>query len=330
MQKHKAIKLLCFAVAALILFIALPFAGMQFIPPNEVFNPEINPLNHRIFWGLRVPRLLMAYAAGGALAIAGMVFQAMFRNSLATPFNLGVASGASLGAALYIQLGLAFTILGFNGISLFAFAGALATTALVYGLTRLKRGFSVTTMLLAGVCLNLFFSSLIMFVQYLSDFTSSFRIVRWLMGSLDMSGYESFFNLLPFVILGLLVILYLANDINVLSTGEELALSRGVNVNRTKNILFFVTSILVGAVVAVCGPIGFVGMMAPHICRLIIGNDHRYLAPAAFLFGGFFLALCDTVARMVIAPAELPVGIITAILGCPFFLWLLLTNKHHY
>lgn len=126
------------------------------------------------------------------------------------------------------------------------------------------------------------------------------------------------------------MILYLANDINVLSTGEELALSRGVSVGRTKSALFFMTSILVGAVVAVCGPIGFVGMMAPHICRLIIGNDHRYLAPASFLFGGFFLALCDTVARIIIAPAELPVGVITALLGCPFFLWLLLTNRHNY
>lgn len=330
MHKQKVVKLLCFAATALILLAVLPFIGMEVIPAREAFNAELNPLNYHIFWGLRLPRLLMAYAVGGALAIAGMVFQAMFRNPLATPFNLGVASGASLGAALCIQLGLSFTVLGFNGISLFAFMGALVTTALVYGLTRLKRGFSVATMLLAGVCLNLFFSSLIMFVQYVSDFTSSFRIVRWLMGSLDLSGFDAFFNLLPFAILGLLVILYLANDINVLATGEELALSRGVNVNRTKNILFFVTSILVGAVVAVCGPIGFVGMMAPHICRLIIGNDHRYLCPAAFLFGGFFLALCDTVARMVIAPAELPVGVITAILGCPFFLWLLLTNKHYY
>lgn len=330
MWRGKSFKLLCFGIVALVLLVALPFAGMSLISLDAVFNPDFSPIDYRIFWGLRVPRLLTAYAAGGALALSGMVFQAMFRNSLATPFNLGIASGASLGAALYLQLGLAFTVFGFAGISLFAFLGAMFTTALVYGITRLKRGFSVATMLLAGVCLNFFFTSIIMFLQYISDFTGSFRIVRWLMGSLDVSGFGPFFNLLPFVVLGLLVVLYLANDINVLSTGEELALSRGVSVGRTKSVLFFTTSILVGAVVAVCGPIGFVGMMAPHICRLIIGNDHRYLAPASFLFGGFFLALCDTVARMVIAPAELPVGVITAMLGCPFFLWLLLTNRHTY
>lgn len=330
MAQRKSLKLLCFAIAALVLLVVLPFAGMSLIKLAAVLDAAVSPIDYRIFWNLRVPRLLTAYAAGGALAVSGMVFQAMFRNALATPFNLGIAGGASLGAALYLQLGLAFTFFGFAGISLFAFFGAILTTALVYGLTRLKRGFSVGTMLLAGVCLNFFFTSVIMFLQYISDFTGSFRIVRWLMGSLDASGYEAFFNLLPFVALGLLVILYLSNDINVLSSGEELALSRGVNVGRTKSTLFFTTSILVGAVVAVCGPIGFVGMMAPHICRLIIGNDHRYLAPASFMFGGFFLALCDTVARMVIAPAELPVGVITALLGCPFFLWLLLTNKHHH
>lgn len=329
-MRQKSFKLLCFGLVALVLLAVLPFAGMSLISPETIWNSAHSPIDYRIFWGLRVPRLLMAYAVGGALAVSGMVFQGMFRNSLATPFNLGIASGASLGAALYLQLGLAFTFFGFAGISLFAFLGAMLTTALVYGLTRLKRGFSVTTMLLAGVCLNLFFTSVIMFLQYISDFTGSFRIVRWLMGSLDISGFGPFFNLLPFAVLGFLVIFYLANDINVLSTDEELALSRGVSVGRTKSILFFTTSILVGAVVAVCGPIGFVGMMAPHICRLIIGNDHRYLAPASFLFGGFFLALCDTVARIVIAPAELPVGVITAMLGCPFFLWLLLTNKHHY
>lgn len=330
MAQRKSFKLLCFGGAALILLIVLPFAGMSLIKLNAILDSAVSPIDYRIFWGLRVPRLLTAYAAGGALAVSGMVFQAMFRNALATPFNLGIAGGASLGAALYLRLGLTFTLFGFAGISLFAFLGAIITTALVYGLTRLKRGFSVATMLLAGVCLNFFFTSVIMFLQYISDFTGSFKIVRWLMGSLDASGFETFFNLLPFVALGLLVILYLSNDINVLSSGEELALSRGVSVGRTKTVLFFTTSILVGAVVAACGPIGFVGMMAPHICRLIIGNDHRYLAPASFLFGGFFLALCDTVARMIIAPAELPVGVITALLGCPFFLWLLLTDKHHH
>lgn len=322
--------LLGFVAVAAFLLVALPFAGMSLISVPAVLNPALSPVDYEIFWRLRVPRLLTAYMAGGALALCGMVFQAMFRNALAEPYTLGVASGASLGAALYIQLGFSFTVLGFSGTGVFAFCGALITIVVVYGLTRIKKGFSVTTMLLAGVSLSFFFSSIIMFLQYISDFTSSFRIVRWLMGSLDVNGFEAFFNLAPFVVLGLAVVLWLALDLNMLATGDELALSRGVSVGRTKNILFLTTSLLVGAVVSVCGPIGFVGMMSPHICRLVIGNDHRYLAPASFLFGGFFLALCDTVARMVIAPAEIPVGVITAVLGCPFFLWLLLSNKHPY
>lgn len=330
MARKRAYILAGFIVVALVLLVLLPFVGMSVISLREITDPNYSPIDYRIFWNLRLPRILLAYTVGGALAICGMVFQAMFRNALAEPFTLGVASGASLGAALYIQIGFTFTVFGFNGASVFAFAGALITISVVYSISKLRKGFSVTTMLLAGVSLNFFFTSIIMFLQYISDFTTSFRIVRWLMGNLDVNGLTAFFNIAPFVILGLVVVMFLATDINVLSTGEELALSRGVNVRRTRNILFITSSLVVGAAVSICGPIGFLGMMAPHICRLIIGNDHRYLAVASFLFGGFFLALCDTLARIVIAPAEIPVGIITAVLGCPFFLWLLLTNKHPY
>lgn len=330
MSRHKCTVLLLFAVAALAALLIFPFVGMTMISMTQIWDKGADAVNYDIFWQLRVPRVLVAFLAGGVLAISGMVFQAMFRNSLATPFTLGVASGASLGASLYFQLGMTFTLLGFSGVSFFAFVGAFLTIIVVYGLTRLKKGFTITTMLLAGVSLNFFFSSLIAFMQYMGDLTHTFRVVRWMMGSLDVNGMEAFYNLAPFAVLGLVVVLYLATDLNILSTGEELALSRGVNVGRTKNILFFMVSIIVGAVVAVCGPIGFVGMMAPHICRLIIGNDHRFLTPVAFLFGGAFLVLCDTLARILIAPAELPVGIITAIIGCPFFLWLLLTNKQPY
>jgi iron complex transport system permease protein len=182
-------------------------------------------------------------------------------------------------------------------------------------------------MLLAGVAINFFFSSIILFIQYMSDFTQSFQILRWLMGNLSMAGIETVFEILPFVVSGTLVILFLSQELNLLSTGELIAASRGVNIRRIRHLLFFVISMTVGGMVAACGPIGFVGMMVPHICRLLVGADHRFLTPTTLLFGGSFLTLCDTLARNLIAPAEIPVGVITALLGGPFFIWLLLRQS---
>jgi iron complex transport system permease protein len=303
-----------------------PFVGLQRILPADVLTASTGDMVWTIFWRIRVPRVCVAFLAGAGLAVSGMAFQAMFRNPLATPFTLGVASGASLGAAFYMRLGLSFALLGISGISIFAFGGALGAICLVYGLTRCRRGFSTATMLLAGIAASMFFSSLIMFLQYLSDFTQSFRILRWLMGGLQVVGYESLFHLLPFFVIGTAVLLLLGHELNLLATGDDIAASRGVNVAGTKRLLFLATSLTVGGIVAVCGPIGFVGMMGPHICRLLVGANHRYLIPASLLFGGLFLALCDTLARVLIAPAEIPVGVITALLGGPFFMWLLLRS----
>jgi iron complex transport system permease protein len=181
-------------------------------------------------------------------------------------------------------------------------------------------------MLLAGVAVSFFFSSLILFLQYLSDFSQSFRILRWLMGGLEILGYDSVFSLFPVVLSGVLILAILRHELDLLTTGDDLATSRGVAVKKVRAVLFLVTSLMVGGVVAVCGPIGFVGMMAPHICRLLTGWNHRHLLPATFLFGGAFLTLCDTFARTLIAPVEIPVGIVTALLGGPFFIWLLLSS----
>ena len=182
---------------------------------------------------------------------------------------------------------------------------------------------SVATMLLAGIAVNLFFSSLILLIQYMSDFTRSFRILRWLMGGLEVMGYESILNLAPLVLTSVLVLFALTHELNLMAVGEELAISRGVDVQWVKRALFLATSVCVGGVVAVCGPVGFVGMMVPHICRLLVGGNHRRLLPTCCLFGGVFLTACDTAARTLIAPAEIPVGVITSVLGGPFFVWLL-------
>jgi iron complex transport system permease protein len=280
-----------------------------------------------IFWRIRVPRALTAFLAGLALALSGMAFQALFRNPLATPFTLGVSSGASFGAAVYVLFGASFAILGISGATLASFLGAGLSMLLVYGLTLTRKGFSTYTMLLAGVAVSFFFSSLILFLQYLSNFTQMFRILRWLMGGFETVGYRPVYSILPFALAGSIVILILTRELNLLATGDDIAASRGVSVRRTRHWLFFATSLMVGAVVSVCGPIGFVGMMAPHICRLLIGSDHRWLGPATLLFGGLFLTLCDTLGRTLIAPAEIPTGVITSLLGGPFFVWLLLRGS---
>jgi len=316
--------LLLFSVVVLM---TMPLIGMKLTPLQAVLDPVGSGTEGEIFWRIRIPRVLAAWLAGAGLAAAGMAFQALFRNSLATPFTLGVASGAALGAALSIRFGVALSFAGISSTPLWAFAGASASIILVYGITRARRGMNTPTMLLAGVAVSFFFSSLNLFTQYLSDFTHTFRIIRWLMGGVQVSGYRSILEMLPLVMIGLGITLWLTRELDILTTGEEMAAGRGVDVVRTRNLLFFSASLMVGGVVAVCGPIGFVGLMVPHICRFLVGPGHRYLAPASILAGGTFLTLCDTFARTIIAPAEIPVGVITALLGGPFFLVLLIRDQ---
>lgn len=332
MRKRPVLLLLLLALACCVTLITAPFLGMERIGLDALWQGpnasghDAASLEARILWKLRIPRVLLAFVAGAALALGGMAFQALFRNPLATPYTLGVAGGASLGAATYLRFGVVFSFLGLDGLPLAALAGAMLAMTLVYGLARLSadRGLPGATLLLAGVAMSFFFSSLLLFVQYLSDFVSSFRVLRWLMGGLEVVGFTPLWQLLPFVLSGGLLLGTLIRELDLMLSGEATAAGRGVEVEKVKRRVFFATSLMVGGVVAFCGPIGFVGMMAPHICRLMLGSSHRYLAPAAILFGGIFLAWCDTLARMVIAPAEMPVGVITALLGGPFFLWLLL------
>jgi len=325
MKSKKYIILFLLILSAITIFLIAPFWGIESLSLKSILIPD-EQVKFDIFWKIRLPRVITAFLAGAALAISGMAFQAMFRNPLATPFTLGVSSGAAFGAAIYIKIGVIFSIIGISGQAFFAFTGAVFSVLLVYGLSQIRKGFTTATMLIAGVAINFFFSSLILFIQYLSDFANSFRIIRWLMGGFEVVGFRPVFTLLPFVTLGSIIIFFQINELNVLTLGEDIALSRGVAVKKAKAVLFFATSIMIGGVVSVCGPIGFIGMMAPHICRLIIGAEHRFLTPASFFFGGAFLVLCDTLSRLLIAPAEIPVGVITALLGGPFFLWLLVSG----
>lgn len=321
--------ILVFSLAALFIVVVAPFIGVEDISVQTILNFNFASVQSDIFWRIRIPRILVAFISGSALAVAGMVFQAMFRNSLATPFTLGVSSGAAFGASLYMKVGFIFSLLGVSGQSVFAFVGALISVFLVYLLSKIKEGFPVGTMLLAGVAINFFFSSFILFIQFISDFTDSFRIIRWLMGGLEVVGYSDVINLLPFVVIGIIVVISLSTELNLLTLGEDIAVSRGLSLSKVKNILFFTTSLMVSGVISVVGPIGFVGMMVPHISRLIIGTDHKYQVLLNMFLGGAFLLLCDTISRVIISPAEIPVGVITALLGGPFFIWLLITRSRN-
>lgn len=309
---------------AVVVLVAAPLVGPTPLPLAALLDPAGSDPSARILWQIRLPRVAAGFLGGSGLALGGAVFQAIFRNPLATPYILGVAAGASFGVAAAARLGLGLVVLGLGMQSWSALAGALIAVGIVWLVTRIRPEASTTTLLLAGVSLNFFFSSLILFLQYTASFTDSYRVLRWLMGGLGGVDAAAVVQMAPFVVLGLAVVLGHGRELDLFATGAELAASRGVDVARTRTVLFVATSIMVGGVVAACGPIGFVGMMSPHICRLMLGPGHRMLLPASAVFGGAFLVVCDTAARTVIAPAELPVGVITAFLGAPFFLWLLL------
>lgn len=301
-----------------------PLLGARILSFSEVMNDEVAGT---IFWSLRLPRTLLAVIAGGTLAIAGLALQTLFRNPLAEPYTLGIASGAALGAVLAMQLEVFGWAVSFSGVAIASFVGALAVSGAILALAMSGYGRDVSTLLLAGIAISLSCSALILFVQYLADMTKTFRMVRWMMGGLAVVGYDEVLWLLPWTVIGLVVLLVLRWDMNLLLTGEELAASRGVDLKRLRLGILGTTAAMVAALVAVTGPIGFVGLIVPHILRRWIGHDHLLLIPACLLGGGAFLALCDLGARTVMAPAELPVGVLTALIGGPFFLWLLARDR---
>jgi iron complex transport system permease protein len=287
---------------------------------------EINT-DYSLLFLLRLPRLLLASLAGSALAMAGASFQALLRNPLAEPYTLGVSSGAALGAVLAIKLGLNVTVFGISAVPIFAFAGSLSAMGAIYILARGRSGLPTSVLLLSGVTISFFFSSMILFVHYIADFTENQQMIRWMMGGLDIVGMQSIYQILPMWIVGTLAVLYLARDLNILSFGSTYASARGIDVPRTQKAAFVFASMMTGAVVSAAGPIGFVGLIVPHALRFVTGPDLRILVPASALAGAAFLAVCDTFARTILGYAEIPVGVLTAMIGGPFFLVLLARQK---
>ena len=308
-----------------------PLIGSTQINLARAFSNTIHISNNAdaiILFQVRLPRILLGALTGAALSVAGAIFQALLRNDLAAPFTLGVSSGAALGAVIAIALSLNVSILGIPVVPLFSFVGSLGAITLVFSLVRTRHGeFPTGVLLLAGVTANFFFAAMVMFIHYLSDFSQSFRIIRWLMGGLDITDYQTIISIFPIVFLGIFILIFISRDLNLISTGVHSALSRGVNVARIQKVGFITASLITGTVVATCGPIGFVGLIVPHSVRLFVGPDLRVLIPASMLFGASFLVACDTLARTILAPTEIPVGIITAMIGGPFFVWLLKRKK---
>ena len=320
-----------FGSAALAVVMWAPTVGSTPISLARAFDSSIpwtENVDAQIFFVARLPRVLAGALIGATLAAAGVVLQALLRNPLATPFTLGVSAGAALGAMLAIAWRLDLGALGVSSVPMASFAGSLVAILIVYALaSSQRRGLSTNVLLLAGVTLNSFFSALILFVQYLADFAESFRAVRWLMGDLDIGGYGPVLASVPLVATAFLVFAMLPRALNLLTMGVDVAASRGVDVVRAQRLAFFSASLATGAAVSLGGPVGFIGIVVPHLVRLMVGADHRVVLPAATLFGAAFLVLCDLLARTLMAPVEIPVGIITALIGGPFFLWLLVRQS---
>lgn len=301
-------------------------AGIPFKRITSLIFQGKGTVEHSILFDIRLPRIILGFAIGGALSLAGVILQGMFRNCLVEPYTLGISGGAAIGVCLNIVFRL-HRVLGIWTFPLSGFLGAVMVILLVYSLSIRKGILKIHGLLLTGVMISFICSSLIMFIMAVSHTEDLHGIVFWIMGSLEEPNWF-LIKVMFSVSLFLLVVSYLfCFDLNALSLGEEEALHLGINIERTKRLLFIVASLLTGCSVSVAGIIGFVGLVVPHFVRMFIGSDHRILLISAFLCGGSFLIFCDTLARTIIAPMELPVGVITGILGGSLFVYCLTKKK---
>lgn len=294
----------------------IPSLFLQWVGGGPLSPPAM------VLWEIRLPRILLAGIIGGVLAVVGASLQALLRNALADPYVLGVSSGAALGAVVG---GLVSHSLHDASLLLFlwAFGGSLLTLFILYRIASVHGLLPVQTLLLAGVVINAIFSALVLFAVAMVEPSRLFGLLSWLMGSIGSADYRIVGVLFVYGLAGLVLLIGRAEQLNLLTLGDESAKSLGVEPERLKRLVFVITALLTGAVVSLSGMIGFIGMMVPHALRLVIGPDHRVLLPAAAVVGAAFLILADLLARSLLAPTELPVGVITALLGGPFFLYLL-------
>ncbi|NLL71255.1 MAG: iron chelate uptake ABC transporter family permease subunit [Epulopiscium sp.] len=323
----------------LVFFVStLGVADISFIDSVKIIVGRIPGINHwfsfdfdspthiTIIWNIRLPRIFLSLLIGIGLSVVGVTFQGMFKNPMADPHVLGVSSGAALGAVIAMIGNIKGTFLGQSMVGIMAFLGALGTTWVVYYIAKTGHKIPTVTLLLAGVALSFLLSSLISLIIIFRR-NQMEQILFWTMGSVAAASWRQVLFLTPFVLGGSIIIFAFSRELNGMLLGEESAKSLGIDVEKTKKILLIISSIVVAATVSVSGIIGFVGLIIPHAVRMMIGPDHRVLLPFSALVGGAFMIFCDTLARILVPPMEIPVGAITALFGSPYFLYLLYKSK---
>ncbi len=323
-----AIKVISALVLLILVMLMCSLTGTEHISLKSVFTGTSQQgmvnTDYEIFVHVRLPRIILAAIVGAALACSGVVFQALLRNPLADPYILGISSGAGLGVIIAVISGVGWTLWGRSPIAIFAFVGAMGTVWLVWLIGRLTGKSHVTGLLLAGVVVNAFFSAVIMFLTSIAKSQQIHSTIFWLMGNMAEENFSVLWLSAGCVIAGIIALFYISPQLNALSFGIEDAKSMGINTAGTQTIAFAIAAAITAVAVSLSGLIGFVGLIVPHGVRLVFGPDHRQLLPLSGIAGAIFLVAADTLARVIVAPAQLPVGVITAIVGGPFFLILLI------
>lgn len=324
---------LAITVAASLGTVAIPAGDIAGITLKHVLGISLggrwDEAQEAIVWQLRLPRVLGAAVVGAALSASGVLFQGLLRNSMADPYLLGTSGGAALAATIALLLPVSASVLGFTLVPVAAFLGALFAVLLVYQVARIGSRTPITTLLLAGFAASSMMAAAMSFLMLLNQNTLQ-RVVLWTMGGVSASGWDTLVIVVPLIVTGAVAAYMLANDLNAFLLGEEQAATLGVGVERHKFMILAVAALLTGSAVAISGLVGFVGLVVPHVVRLVLGPDHRLLLPASFLSGAIFLVLADLIARMVMAPSEVPLGVVTALVGAPFFIYLLRRSKREY
>lgn len=310
----------------------LNILGNQVPLLNTVIDASgVDPTYAVIISQIRLPRVICGALVGAALATAGVTYQGIFRNPMADPYVIGASTGASVGSALVFVFGINISILGINTLPVFAFIGSLVTVLIVYTISRVGSKVPVTTLLLTGIAMSLFQNAIVTYLKTVADDQILHGLTFWLIGSLSSTeNWDKVYAILPFVVVGAIICYLYSRDLNILALGEDQAQHLGVEIEKVKRILLVAGALMTAAAVSISGLIGFVGLIIPHVTRVLIGPDHRVLIPTSALVGASFLMISDAVSRVIMGSGEAPVGIITAFAGAPFFIYLLRRKNKGY
>lgn len=313
-KPEQRIVLIGMGLALLMAIVLSLFLGSVFVSPKDLFTSEI-------LWQIRLPRVLLAALIGILLAISGVILQGILRNPLADPYILGISAGGAVGAAISVALGAQFVIFGLSSLPITAFVFSLLAVIMVYKLSQVAGKSATETLVLAGVAFSAFASAVLSLIIIITGNLQT--IYFWLLGSLSNASWSNVITVIPYVLIGCAIAYFFSKELNALLLGEEMALTMGVDVENTRLVLIGAASLMTAAAVSVSGLIGFVGLIVPHWIRLLLGPNHRLLLPISALSGALLMVVADTISRTILSPLEIPIGIIMALVGAPFFLYLL-------